>query len=285
MKINWYPGHMNKAKKKILESLKLIDLAIELRDARIPESSRNPDFDDLLKEKERLIFFTKKDYADPNKTKIWIKHMAKSGIIAQDLNCTEYSDITKAKTLVQNLCRKKRDEVRAKKGIEKTMRLIVLGIPNVGKSTFINKLAGSKKTKTEDRPGVTRGNQWIKIDNYTEILDTPGILWPNLGDEKTSLNLAYTGSIKHDVLNTDFVAKRFVKDILKIYPEKLFSRYDIDEAILDEEEILDQICRRLGLLKQHGELDKETAYIRILRDFQTGRLGKITLETPVDIIK
>jgi len=285
LKINWYPGHMNKAKKKILESLKLIDLAIELRDARIPESSRNPDFDDLLKEKERLIFFTKKDYADPNKTKIWIKHMAKSGIIAQDLNCTEYSDITKAKTLVQNLCRKKRDEVRAKKGIEKTMRLIVLGIPNVGKSTFINKLAGSKKTKTEDRPGVTRGNQWIKIDNYTEILDTPGILWPNLGDEKTSLNLAYTGSIKHDVLNTDFVAKRFVKDILKIYPEKLFSRYDIDEAILDEEEILDQICRRLGLLKQHGELDKETAYIRILRDFQTGRLGKITLETPVDIIK
>ncbi len=281
MQIGWYPGHMNKAKRKIAESLRLIDLAIELRDARIPSSSANPDIESMLKDKLRIVLFNKKDFADQGKTFKWIEFMSLKGIKADTLSCIDNTDVIRVKSLISNICQKRREEVRAKRGIEKTMRLIVLGIPNVGKSTFINRLTGGKKTKTEDKPGVTRGNQWIKIDKYTEVLDTPGILWPNLGDKVTALHLAYTGSIKQDTLDSVFIAKKFLEDVQKLYPDVVIQRYGLNETITDTEELLDKICIRLGLLKPGGYADLEKGAIRLMRDYQTGKLGRITLEMPL----
>lgn len=281
MQIGWYPGHMNKARRLISESLRLIDLAIELRDARIPSSSANPDVDSMLKDKMRIVLLTKKDFADQNKTFKWIEFMSLKDVNVDAISCMDNADISRVKSLISKICHKRRQEIKAKLGIEKTMRLIVLGIPNVGKSTFINRLTGEKKTKTEDKPGVTRGNQWIRIDNFTEVLDTPGILWPNLGNKETALHLAYTGSIKQDTLDSGFLANRFLEELMRLYPDAVKKRYGLDEINTDTEELLGRICVRLGLLRPGGLPDIEKGSIRLLRDFQTGKLGRITLETPL----
>jgi len=280
LQIGWYPGHMSKAKRKIAESLKLIDLAIELRDARIPLSSANPQVESMLKNKLRIVLFNKTDFADHNKTLKWLEHMSLQGVKADVVSCKDNADIIRLRLLVSSVCQKRREEIRAKSGIEKTMRLMVLGIPNVGKSTLINRLVGEKKTKIEDKPGVTRGNQWIKIDNYTEILDTPGILWPNLGNRTTALNLTYIGSIKHELTDPVSVATSFLEEISKLYPDSVMKRYGLTEMTLDMEELLKKICIRSGLLKQGGVADLEKGAIRLMRDFQTGKLGRITLEMP-----
>ena len=280
MQIGWYPGHMNKAKKKIYESLKLIDLAIELRDARIPFSSANPDIESMLKDKMRILLFNKRDFADQGKTLKWLELMSSKSANSDALSCMDNADILRVKSLISKICQKRRQEIKVKLGIEKTMRLIVLGIPNVGKSTFINRLTGEKKTKTEDKPGVTRGNQWIRIDNFTEVLDTPGILWPKLGDEVTSLHLAYTGSIKQDTLDSVFIANKFLEEIMQLYPNFIMNRYGLNETTVDTQELLDKISIRMGFLQPGGSADLEKGAIRLLRDFQTGKLGRITLETP-----
>lgn len=280
MQIGWYPGHMNKAKKKISESLKLIDLAIELRDARIPLSSANPDVESMLKDKVRIVLLTKKDFADQGKTLKWLELISSKSVNVDALSCLDNADISRVESLISKICQKRRQEIKVRLGIEKTIRLIVLGIPNVGKSTFINRLTGEKKTKTEDKPGVTRGNQWIRIDNFTEVLDTPGILWPKLGDEATSLHLAYTGSIKQDTLDAVFIANKFLEEIIQLYPDALKQRYGLNETTGDTEELLEKISIRLGLLKLGRVADLEKGAIRLLRDFQTGKLGRITLEVP-----
>jgi ribosome biogenesis GTPase A len=272
---------MNKAKKKISESLKLIDLAIELRDARIPSSSANPDIESILKDKLRIILLNKKDFADQDKTLKWIEFMALKGVNVDAISCMDNADIVRVKSQISKICKKRRQEIKAKLGIEKTIRLIVIGIPNVGKSTLINRLSGEKKTKTEDKPGITRGNQWIRIDNFTEILDTPGILWPNLGDQATALHLAYTGSIKQDTLDSVYIANKFLEEIMSLYPDVVIRRYGLDGTNTDTEALLGKICIRLGLLKPGGLPDLETVSIRLMRDFQTGKLGRITLETPL----
>jgi len=280
LQISWYPGHMNKAKRKITETLRLIDLAIDLRDARIPLSSANPDVESILKDKLRIVLFNKKDFADQSKTLKWLEFMSLKGVKADVLSCMDDADILRIKSLISNICQKRRKKIKARMGIEKTMRLIVLGIPNVGKSTLINRLIGGKKTKAEDKPGVTKGNQWIKMDNYAEILDTPGILWPNHGNNKTALHLAYTGSIKLDILDSVFIANKFLEEISMLYPDAVMQRYELNEMITNTEELLGKICIRLGFLKSGGFADLEKGAIKLLRDFQTGKLGRITLETP-----
>jgi len=257
-----------------------MDLAIELRDARIPSSSANPDVESMLKDKLRVVLFTKKDFADQGQTLKWLELMSSKFVNADALSCLDNADVLRVKTLISRICQKRRQEIKLKSGIEKTMRLIILGIPNVGKSTFINRLTGEKKTKTEDKPGVTRGNQWIRIDNFTEVLDTPGILWPNLGDKVTALHLAYTGSIKQDTLDSVFIANKFLEEIIQLYPDAIKQRYGINETTGDTEELLSKICIRMGLLIPGGTADLEKGAVRLMRDFQTGKLGRITLEIP-----
>lgn len=280
MKINWYPGHMARAKKLISENLKLVDMVIELVDARIPQSSTNPDFQELFQNKIRVVLLNKNDYADPFKTAEWLEHFKSQDVTALPINALNKDDINKVKRTLFDLAEKKRSEIKARKGINKTIRAMVVGIPNVGKSTLINSISRSAKARTGNKPGVTKAKQWVKVSPFFEMLDTPGLLWPRLDDERTGLHLSYTGSIKEEILDIEEIAHYFVEEMTALYPNLLKERYQVD--ILDKKgyEILEDISIKRGWLKSGGIADTGRGAKQILDEYQTGKIGRTTLELP-----
>ena len=278
--INWYPGHMTKAKRQMQEDIRLIDLIIEIVDARIPLSSRNPDIDELGKNKGRLVLLNKADLADEQANKRWTEYFAKKGIICLEINSKSRTGFSKIQNLVNEACREKIERDRKRGIINRPVRAMVVGIPNVGKSTFINSYAGKACAKTGNKPGVTKGKQWIKLNKQLELLDTPGILWPKFEDPQTGLNLAYIGSINDEILQMEELACDFLKHISKIYPNTVKKAYNIEEESDDIYGILAAVARKRGCLKKEGEPDIEKASRMLMDDFRAGKLGRITLEYP-----
>ena len=279
--IQWFPGHMAKTRRLIGESLSLFDLVIELTDARIPQSSRNPELDKWLSDKPRIIILNKSDCADENITKQWVEYYKKKGIRAVMADCKSGKGVAgiipAVKAELTELL-----ERRAAKGIAgKPIRVMVVGIPNVGKSSLINKLAGSKRAKVEDRPGVTRGRQWVKISNELELLDMPGVLWPKFEDQTVGEHLAFTGAVKDDVIDIELLAMRLLQLLNRDYPQLLQERYKV-EAAEDTEayELLTMVGRKRGMLISGGEVNTERAAITVLDEYRSGKLGRISLEKP-----
>ena len=288
--INWYPGHMAKTKRQILEDLKLIDVVIELLDARIPISSQNPDIAEITKGKKRIILLNKSDLADSSETKKWIKYFNDKNIVCLEVDSNSGKGIDKVNTSIESLMKEEIDKQKEKGRINKTIRVMILGIPNVGKSSFINRISKKTSMKVGNKPGVTRQKQWIRIGNQIELLDTPGVLWPKF-EENVGLNLAYTGSIKDDVIEIIEVAYSLLALFLENYIDNVVSRYNLEKAeiceILEDEnllynervyEIMKLIGKKRGAIISGGQVDDEKVARIILEDFRTGKLGKITLE-------
>lgn len=279
MNFQWYPGHMTKAKRAMQEDIKLVDLVIELVDARAPLSSRNPDIDELGKNKSRIILLNKSDMADMRVNDMWEDYFKSKGFFVLKINARNGNGLKQVNGLVNEACAAKIERDR-KRGIKnRPVRAMVVGIPNVGKSTFINSFAGKACTKTGNKPGVTRGNQWIRLNKNVELLDTPGILWPKFEDQRIGLNLALIGSIKDDILNTVELAVELIKFLSAEYPDSLADRYGFrasDDSVYN----LEQVARARNCLLKGNELDLEKASVLLLDDFRSGRLGKMTLERP-----
>lgn len=274
--IQWFPGHMTKTKRLIEADLKLVDAVVEITDARIPESSRNPILDELIKDKPRIMIMNKCDYADDSATAAWRRYYSEKGITVITCDCRSGKGINRflptVKTLLSDLI-----ERRKSRGmIGKALRLMVVGIPNVGKSSFINRMAKTKKTKVGDKPGVTRGKQWVSIDKDVELLDMPGILWPKFDDQIAAQRLAFTGAIKDDVMDTEALARALGKLLLEDYPELMKARYKIS----GEGDVLTEIAKARGMLVSGGVPDTERAAAALLDEYRGGKIGKITLETP-----
>ena len=280
MNINWYPGHMAKAKRLISENLKLVDVILEIRDARIPISSANPDFDDLFASKSRIVFLNKSDVADPSITKDWIDWFAGQGIKAVSINSLDPAETGKAKSVILKKAEEFHEEILKRRGIKKTIRGMVIGIPNVGKSAFINGIAGGKKAKTGNRPGVTKAKQWIKVNPYVELMDTPGLLWPRLDQREVALNLAYTRTIKEEILDIEEIVHYFLEKVKIEFPEAITSRYGELDMDLKGYEILESICLQKGWVQSGGVADVGRGSRHVLDDFQQGRLGRLTIELP-----
>lgn len=290
MNFQWYPGHMTKAIRMMQENIKLIDIIIELTDARIPASGRNPDIDELGKNKFRLIVLNKADLADPAITKKWHEYYKSQGYFVCEMNSKTGNEAGKVKDLVQNACAEKIERDKKRGIVGRPIRAMVAGIPNVGKSTFINKLAGKASAKTGNKPGVTKGKQWITLSKNMQLLDTPGILWPKFEDETVGLHLALIGSMNDENLDQVELACELIK-ILKIhYPEAVFEKYNITKEQLEElmeeqyatelSSYLSAIAINRKCVKQGGVPDLERAASLILDDFRNGRLGKLSLERP-----
>ena len=276
--INWYPGHMAKAKRLISSALSEIDIVVELLDARIPLASKNPDIESLIQHKTRLLILNKADLADPQQTKKWIEYYNSNSYNAISLNSLRFNEKIFYDAIYE--ISKEKRERDLKRGIKKpSTRIMILGIPNVGKSTLINSLSHSRKVKTEDRPGVTRGKQWVSLNNGILLLDMPGILWPKLDNQKAALNLAYTGAIKHNVLNIEEVAERFIGHIKKDYSKELGERYKLESLPNDDREVLLSIGKKRGYIISGGEIDIERTAIVILDEFRSGKIGRITLDS------
>lgn len=277
MNVQWYPGHMTKAKRQMQEDIKLIDLIIELVDARVPLSSRNPDIDELGKNKARLILLNKADLADESQNEAWKKYFQEKGIFVVKIDSRSGAGMKTIQNTIQEACREKTERDR-KRGIKnRPIRAMVVGIPNVGKSTFINTFAGKACAKTGNRPGVTKGKQWIKLNKSVELLDTPGILWPKFEDQEVGMKLAYVGSIKDDILNMEELSLKLIDYLRQYYPGYLEERYQIrteGKAV----EVLEAIARVRGCLKKGEELDFAKASGILFDDFRSGKIGRITLE-------
>ena len=255
MAINWFPGHMKKTQREIKENLKLVDAVIEIRDARIPRSSANPDIDKLLQDKPRIILLNKKDLTEKKATNEWIKYLTKDNVKVLEVNCLQGEGLKNIKPVLMELLKEKHDRLKAKGMAKIVTRVMVVGIPNCGKSTLINKLAKNNIAKTGDRPGVTKSKQWIKTSLDIELLDTPGVLWPKFEDEEIALNLAFTGAIKDEVMDTE-------------------------EIFEDPLDTLNAIARKRGCLIRGGEIDYNRISVILLDEFRGGKIGKITLERP-----
>lgn len=279
MNYQWYPGHMTKAKRMMQENIKLIDLIIELVDARIPMSSRNPDIDELGKGKSRIILLNKSDLAYAGLNQEWESFFKEKGYFVQQLNAKTGAGIKNIQALVQESCKEKIERDRKRGIINRPVRAMVVGIPNVGKSTFINSFAGKACAKTGNKPGVTKGKQWIRLNKNLELLDTPGILWPKFEDQKIGERLALIGSINDEILHVDELAVALIRNLKNSYLDLLEKRYDItiDEDAYDT---LKKIAIARKCL-QKGELpDVDRASSMLLEDFRSGKLGRITLERP-----
>ena len=284
MNIQWYPGHMVKAKRKIAEDLKLVDVVIELLDARIPLSSRNPEVDSIVGAKKRIIVLNKSDLADESANKQWIKYFTTANskvVLVNSINGKGLKDVTAAAKL---LMKDKINNLKSKGLLVKTIRALIIGIPNVGKSTFINKLAGRSIAQTGDRPGVTKAKQWIKVSPELELLDTPGILWPKFEDENVGLKLAYTGAIRDEILDVNELALKLLHVLMTKFPKQLCAKYKLEPITNDvsPEELLNIIGRKRGCIISGGEIDILRVSVMLLDDFRGGRIGNITLETPAD---
>lgn len=280
MAINWFPGHMKKTQREIKENLKLVDAVIEIRDARIPASSANPDIDKLVGNKPRLILLNKSDLTEPKVTKEWIKHLTKENVMAIEVNCLKGSGLQKIKPALNELLKEKHERLRGK-GLKVIMtRVMVVGIPNVGKSTFINKMARNNIAQTGDRPGVTKSKRWIKTSMDIEMLDTPGVLWPKFKDDETALNLAFTGAIKDEIMDIEDLAYRLIERLQEFYPDKLIERYKIDTVYDNPLETMDAIAIKRGAIMKGREIDYNRISVIILDEFRGGKIGNISLERP-----
>jgi len=279
MHFQWYPGHMTKAKRQMQEDIKLIDLVIELVDARIPLSSRNPDIDELGKNKARLIIMNKSDLSDEVKNQEWAAYFKSLGYFVVQLDARSKVGMKTVTNVVMDACKEKIERDR-KRGIKnRPVRAMVVGIPNVGKSTFINSYAGKACAKTGNKPGVTKGKQWIRLNQKVELLDTPGILWPKFEDQMVGLRLALIGAIKDEILNIDELSIELIKILAQYYPGVLAERYSVDEA-MEPVKILEGIAENRKCISKGNELDYSKAATLLIDEFRSGKLGKITLEFP-----
>ncbi len=275
---------MTKAKRMMQENISLIDLVIELVDARIPLSSRNPDIDELGKNKSRLILLNKSDLADPGANRMWMEYFKQKGCYVLEVNARSGQGLKAIQSVVREACRDKIERDR-KRGIKnRPVRAIVVGIPNVGKSTFINSFAGKACTKTGNKPGVTRGKQWIRMNKELELLDTPGILWPKFENEEVGRNLALIGSMNDDILQMTELAADLIAYLLKYYPQKLADRYQMDslDDLSTPLSVLTHVCENRKCYKKGQEADFEKASALVMDDFRSGRIGRITLELPLE---
>lgn len=277
MQFQWYPGHMTKAKRMMQEDIKLIDLVIEILDARVPLSSRNPDIDTLANNKSRIIILNKYDLADEKVTSGWVNYFKNKGFYVVTINSRSGQGVKNINNIVKEACQKKIERDRARGIKNRPVRAMVVGIPNVGKSTFINSYAKKACTKTGNKPGVTKGKQWIKLSQTLELLDTPGILWPKFENMEVGLRLAFIGSIKDEIINTEELAIELIKFLKSNYPGAIGKRFGIDENI-DNILMLDEIAKTRKLLLKGNELNVEKAAAVLIDEFRSGQLGRISLE-------
>ncbi len=284
MNIQWYPGHMTKTRRMIQEQIRNMDAVCEILDARIPISSRNPDVDELAAGKPRLVVLNRADQADPALTRQWAVWFRAKGYAVLESNAKEGTGTGKFAGAVRELLADKLKAYAEKGQSGRVLRVMILGIPNVGKSTFINKVAGRKTAKAEDRPGVTRGKQWIAVDRQLELLDTPGILWPKFEDQSVGLNLAYTGAVRDEVMDLEELASHLMAYLGAHYPQTLEARYKITpEAEESGYDLLVRAGKKRGFLISGGEVDTERMAKILLDEFRGGKLGRFTLETPEDV--
>ena len=277
MNYQWYPGHMTKARRMMQENIKLIDLVIELVDARIPISSRNPDIDELGKGKSRIILLNKSDLADPVWNKKWVEYFSEKGIGVLEINSKTGMGIKSIQSLVQEVCKEKIERDRKRGIVNRPVRAMVVGIPNVGKSTFINSFAGKACAKTGNKPGVTKGKQWIRLNKGLELLDTPGILWPKFEDQQVGMRLAFIGSMNDEILIPDELACDLMRALQELYPKSLQERYDADPAG-EPVEILEAVAESRKCYTKGEQKDLVKAAGILVDDFRSGKLGRMTLE-------
>lgn len=280
--IQWFPGHMAKTRRLIAANLKLVDAVVEIVDARTPLSSRNPEMDSMTKGKPRMILLNKCDLADDKATQKWINYFRSTGAEAMAVDCKSGKGVKNLLSNVKNTVLKELMEKRQRSGMTgASVRLMIVGIPNVGKSSLINRLAGGKRAKVEDRPGVTRTKQWVKLDNSAELLDMPGVLWPKFEDQSAAVRLAFTGAISDDILDIETLAMKLLSFLSENYPDSLVQRYKIE--LSDEDtglDLLEKVGRKRGMMISGGEINTERAAITVLDEFRSGKLGRITLELP-----
>ena len=279
--IQWFPGHMAKTRRSIKENLSLVDAVVEIIDARIPLSSQNPEMGRMTAGKPRLLVLNKRDMADNNITDRWISYFRKKGKAAVSMDCKSGKGLKAFTSALENQVLKDLIETRKAKGmVGAPLRVMVVGIPNVGKSSFINRMSGSKKAKVEDRPGVTRTKQWVKLGDRIEMLDMPGVLWPKFDDQLVARKLAFTGAIRDDILDIETLAMLLLEYLAENYPACLKERYKMDYEGLDGKELLELLGRKRGMLISGGEVNTERAAIMLLDEFRAGKTGCISLEKP-----
>ena len=283
MHFQWYPGHMTKAKRMMQEDIKLIDLVIELVDARIPISSKNPDIDELAKNKARLILLNKADLAEEKQNEAWVEYFKGKGFSVVKVNSKRGGGMKSIQGVIQEACKEKMERDRKRGILNRPVRAMVVGIPNVGKSTFINSFAGKACAKTGNKPGVTKGKQWIRLNKNVELLDTPGILWPKFEDQTVGLRLAFIGSIKDEILNIEELATELIQFMKKYYTGVLAEKYNIVEEE-DPYKCLANIAESRHCLLKGNELDYGKAAVLLMDNFRNGKLGRITLEFPENFV-
>ena len=284
MNIQWYPGHMTKTVRMMSENISLVDVVVELIDARIPYSSKNPDIDNLAKNKKRIIVMNKTDLADPAKTEVWKKWFEAKGFTVILADAVKGTGVNKVADTARTLMKDKIEREKARGRLFVPVRAMIVGIPNVGKSTFINKTVGKTTAKTGDKPGVTKGKQWIRIKKDFELLDTPGILWPKFEDEEVGLKLAMIGSINDNILDTETLCTEYINLMMVVNPNFIKNRYNVEFDTIDEpHDVLEKISVSRGFIKKGGEPDCERTAKIVLDEFRGGKIGKITLEMPEDI--
>ena len=284
MNIQWYPGHMTKTRRQMTEDVKFVDLVAEVVDARIPISSRNPDIDAMVGDKPRMIIFNRADQADPAQTAVWKSWFREKGFAVLETDAKTGKGVREFSAVVKAALKDKIEQWKDKGQVGRPVRVMVVGVPNVGKSTFINKVAKRKSAKAGDRPGVTRGKQWVNVDSGLDLLDTPGILWPKFEDQTVGMHLAFTGAVKDEVVDIEELADALLELLRDRYPVSLRERYKL-EPTADAKgwELLEQAARKRGMLISGGEVDSERMARVLLDEFRGGKLGRFTLETTEDI--
>lgn len=281
--IQWFPGHMTKTKRQIQANLKLVDAVAEIIDARIPVSSRNPDLNQLIHNKPRVILLNKSDMANQTATKMWIDYYKKQGFTALAVDCKSGRGLNRFPQAVNEVMREKITRLKAKGMKNPMIRIMIVGIPNVGKSSFINRVSKQSRAKVEDRPGVTRGNQWFTISKNLEMLDTPGVLWPKFDDQKVGEHLAFTGAVKDQVMDIELLAVRLLDFLKKLKPQEFIERFKLENEEIEEidsYELLRLIGKKRGMLMSGGEINTERAAVMLLDEFRAAKLGRITVEMP-----
>lgn len=284
MSINWYPGHMKKTRELIEANLKMVDVVIEVLDARIPVSSKNPHIDDLIERKPRIVALNKFDLADPVVLEQWVEYYRGIGITALPINSVTGEGLNRLTQEIKLASKERLEKMERQGRKNSSVRIMIVGIPNVGKSSLINKLAGKNSAKVGNKPGVTRGKQWIKINDGLELFDTPGILWPKIDDEKVGFYLAWTGAIRDEILNIDELALGLVEILQIHYPDLLKTRYKLTEVSDDRVETMEMIGRKRGCLASGNNVDYEKAARIIIDEFRKGTIGLISLERPEDLV-